>query len=279
MGAYRTRSGKSRGLGYTKCIIVILVIGFSLKHKTEVREHLGLMWDSAHRLLAIERIPPKTKTIPPLAKIHPVAGPKYVKPEPPPVSPLPPPATPAPVISPPQASPISPASVELVLHSGERGHFFTTVQINGHSVKVMVDTGASLVSIPAHLQAALDLPLGRPISITTASDRYSGNETTIQHLAMGPIHLQNIPANLNPRSPNGEILLGMSVLKNLEIVQKNDTLTLRAPLSMAMANMAVQMHKLESPPPEPLKIKRSVRECMGEGKMIDQKVLECIKGN
>ena len=164
--------------------------------------------------------------------------------------------------------------VELSLHTGEGGNYFTAAQINGHAVNVMVDTGASFVSIPESLQAKLELPMGRPMTFTTASDKYPSHGTTIHSLVLGPIQLKDIDGDLNPRSPDGRILLGMSALKNLEMAQKGNTLTLRAPASMAAYAANGGSHAAK-----PLLImKRSVRECMGKGNMIDERALKCIQG-
>jgi hypothetical protein len=120
--------------------------------------------------------------------------------------------------------------------------------------------------------------MGKPMTFTTASDRYTSHETTIRHLVLGPILLQNITGDLNPRSPDGKILLGMSALKHLEMVHKNNTLTLRAPLTMAVMSNGEALNMADKTI-EPLIIKRPVRDCIGKDKMIDQRALDCIKGN
>ena len=250
--------------------IIGLAIGFGLKFGYPIQHHLGPLWESAKKSANRIESGQLPEWLSPSQTLAPKNGPISHKPASPPTAPV--------WNNLPERKADLPKFVELVLHPGENGHFFTPAQINGHSVTVLVDTGASSVSVPANLQAELELPLGRPMTFTTASDRYPSHGTTIRNLVLGPILLQNIEGDLNPRSPDGKILLGMSALKNLEMVHKNNTLTLRAPASMAV-NDSVNYLSATGKSTGLLIMKRSVRECMGKGNMIDQKALECIQGN
>ena len=264
-----SHSRKARNLGYAKWLVLGLVIGLGLRYGDEIQHNAEPLWNSVKKWgKRVEFDKLQAWLSSPQIKQH--TRPVFPQSTNPPGMLLP--------NIQPQRNADSSAVVELILRPGENGHFFTTVQINGHSVNVMVDTGASFVSIPANLQTQLELPMGRPMTFTTASDRYISHETTIRYLVLGPILLQNIKGDLNPRSPDGKILLGMSALKNLELLHKNNTLTLRAPRSMAVMNNPSQINTAGTST-ELLTIKRSVRECMGEAKMLDQKALECIKGN
>jgi len=51
--------------------------------------------------------------------------------------------------------------------------------------------------------------------------------TTIDHLTLGPFQLRGVRAALSPGREEDQVLLGMSVLKQLEFTQRGNTLILR----------------------------------------------------
>ena len=116
----------------------------------------------------------------------------------------------------------------LVLKRGAHGHYIFPGEINGRPVTFLLDTGATLVSVPAHLTAALDLVPGAHQQSITANGTVRTRATRIARLAFGPFVVSEVPASLNPGMRDDYILLGMSVLKHLEFTQRGDTLVLRA---------------------------------------------------
>lgn len=121
---------------------------------------------------------------------------------------------------------VAPGS-ELVLQRGHDGHYVFPGEINGRPVTFLLDTGATLVSVPAHLSAALQLTAGAPQSSVTANGTVTTHATRIDTLAFGPFTLRDVRASLNPGMRDDFILLGMSVLKHLEFTQRGNTLLLR----------------------------------------------------
>jgi aspartyl protease family protein len=119
------------------------------------------------------------------------------------------------------------SGVEVRLKQNAMGHYVTSGQINGQDVIFLLDTGATNVSIGAHLMQELKLQPGRRYLAQTANGTVTVAQTTIQELKIGQITLQNVDANLNPGMQSDKILLGMSALKQLEWTQRGDTLTLR----------------------------------------------------
>jgi aspartyl protease family protein len=116
---------------------------------------------------------------------------------------------------------------ELVLKRGGNGHYQFPGEINGHRVRFLLDTGATLVSVPARLAGELGLvPGARQVSVT-ANGNVDTRATRIDTLAFGPFVVRNVPASLNPGMADDQILLGMSVLQHLEFTQRGDTLILR----------------------------------------------------
>lgn len=116
---------------------------------------------------------------------------------------------------------------ELVLKRSGNGHYIFPGTINGRPVTFLLDTGATLVSIPAHLAGELGLAAGAPQRSIAANGTVATRATRVDALAFGPFALRGIAASLNPGMAGDQILLGMSVLKHLEFTQRGDTLMLR----------------------------------------------------
>jgi aspartyl protease family protein len=121
---------------------------------------------------------------------------------------------------------IAPGS-ELVLKRSHDGHYVFPGTINGEPVTFLLDTGATLVSVPAHLGDELGLKPGARQQAITANGTVTTRATRIDALAFGPFEIRAVPASLNPGMRDSQVLLGMSVLKHLEFTQRGDTLILR----------------------------------------------------
>jgi aspartyl protease family protein len=122
---------------------------------------------------------------------------------------------------------VAPGS-ELVLKRNRDGHYVFPGTINGQPVTFLLDTGATLVSVPAHLAGELGLKPGAYQESITANGTVATRATRVDALAFGPFDLRGVPASLNPGMSDDQVLLGMSVLKQLEFTQRGDTLVLRA---------------------------------------------------
>jgi aspartyl protease family protein len=116
---------------------------------------------------------------------------------------------------------------ELVLKRNRSGHYVAPGTINRKPVTFMLDTGATLVSVPAHQGPALGLRPGAYGKSQTANGIVDIRLTTIESLTLGPFQLREVQAALNPGQNDHPILLGMSVLKNLEFTQSGRNLILR----------------------------------------------------
>lgn len=122
---------------------------------------------------------------------------------------------------------VSDAGVEVVLKQNSMGHYVTSGEINGQTVTFLLDTGATNVSIGAHLGQRLGLVPGKRSVALTANGRVTVADTNVAELKIGKITLNNVEASLNPGMQSDKILLGMSALKQLEWTQRGDMLTLR----------------------------------------------------
>jgi aspartyl protease family protein len=114
-----------------------------------------------------------------------------------------------------------------VLERNHFNHYVTPGTINGVPVVFLIDTGATDVSVPAHLADALGLERGRARTYGTANGPAVVFGTRIDRIAIDAIELRDIPASLNPNVAGDEVLLGMSFLKHLEFTQRDRTLVLK----------------------------------------------------
>lgn len=119
------------------------------------------------------------------------------------------------------------SQTEVRLKQNRQGHYVTSGFINGEEVVFLVDTGATDVAVPAHLANRLNLTAGRQGMASTANGLVRVAESRINTLRIGDIVINNVKANLNPGMQDDHILLGMSVLKQLEFTQRGEWLILR----------------------------------------------------
>lgn len=106
-------------------------------------------------------------------------------------------------------------------------HYIFNGAINGQSVRFLVDTGATSVSIPQHIADRLRLSQGRAYQVNTANGRVQVYQTHIDTLSIGDIKLHQVRAHINPNSHSSMILLGMSALRQLQLQQQGNQLILR----------------------------------------------------
>lgn len=124
----------------------------------------------------------------------------------------------------------SQGAAEVTLQRNRFGHYMATGKVNYQEALFMLDTGATYVAVPANLQKKLGLIAGQVHYTSTANGTSKAYTTIIDQLAIGEIELHNVRASILPGMQGEEILLGMSVLKQLEFSQKGDRLTLRQTL-------------------------------------------------
>lgn len=116
---------------------------------------------------------------------------------------------------------------QVVLQRNRYGHYMVSGEIDGQSTRFMLDTGATLVAIPGELESKLGLKRGWQHYTHTANGTAVAYDTEIAQLKIGGIVLNQVKAAIVPSMQGEEVLLGMSVLKELEFSQKGDQLTLK----------------------------------------------------
>lgn len=115
----------------------------------------------------------------------------------------------------------------VTLAADTRGHFVSEGSVNGLQVRFMVDTGASVVALPAADAARLgiDYRRGERGLVQTASGTAPVYRVTLDQVKLGGIALSAVEGVVIEQGL--EIaLLGMSFLNRLEMKRDGDTMTL-----------------------------------------------------
>lgn len=116
---------------------------------------------------------------------------------------------------------------EVVLRRNSQHHYVANGLINGKPVTFLVDTGATNVSISANLAAKLGLKRGQQGIAHTANGNTTTYATTLNTLNVGDIQFTRVRASITLGMQGNEVLLGMSALKDVELIHKNGELTMR----------------------------------------------------
>jgi len=110
---------------------------------------------------------------------------------------------------------------------GAGGHFTADGQINGGAIRFLVDTGASVVSIPASdaNRLRIDYRKGRRGMVQTAAGPTEAYAVMLDSVRVGGIELQNVEAIVIERGLD-VALLGNSFLTRMEMRREGQTMTL-----------------------------------------------------
>lgn len=125
-----------------------------------------------------------------------------------------------------RAAPSGPASI--TLHPDSRGHYFAQGQINGGAVRMLVDTGASMIALPADdaVRLGIDYRKGQIGYSSTANGVKSVYRVKLDTVRIGDIQLNQVDATVHEGGGLPIVLLGMSFLNRTDIRREGDKLTL-----------------------------------------------------
>jgi len=114
------------------------------------------------------------------------------------------------------------------LSADPRGHFFVDGAVNGVPVRFVVDTGATLVSLPRQdaERLGIDYRSGRHGSSRTANGVVPVYLVKLDSVKIGGIELHNVDGLVHDGSGLDQALLGMSFLNRLEMQRDGATMTL-----------------------------------------------------
>ena len=118
-------------------------------------------------------------------------------------------------------------SVSLSADGG--GHFVTTGQINGRSVRFLVDTGATFVSLGTGDAKRLGINYlqGQKGSVSTANGIVPSYKVKLDEVRVGDVTLNNVDGTVLADDSLPVVLLGMSFLNRMEMKRDGATMVLR----------------------------------------------------
>lgn len=105
------------------------------------------------------------------------------------------------------------------IERNSRGHYVAEAELNGRSVAMLVDTGATLTALPETVAEDVGIFLREDdysLPISTANGTVLAARTVIDEVRIGAISLRGIEALVLKDDSLSEPLLGMSVLNTLQ---------------------------------------------------------------
>lgn len=114
------------------------------------------------------------------------------------------------------------------LYADKAGHFFGNATINGATLKYVIDTGATNVTMNSRdaKAARIDYANGRQVNMSTANGVITARNVTLNTLKIGTIVLNNIEVTIVEGDSPPFVLLGMSAQNKLNIKRENSIMTL-----------------------------------------------------
>lgn len=120
------------------------------------------------------------------------------------------------------------ATASATLYANTQGHFVSDCQINGVTLKFLLDTGATTVALNSGdaKYANIDYKRGEPIRISTANGIVTAYRVSLSSLKIGGISLNQVEASVLEGGSPPIVLLGMSALNRLDMKRQDIALTL-----------------------------------------------------
>lgn len=108
-----------------------------------------------------------------------------------------------------------------------RGHYLAQGSVNGATIRFLVDTGATAVTLPGEFarRIGIDAAAGAPVWVTTANGRVLARRVRLDRVALGELTLHQVDAIV--QDGLGEhALLGMTFLSRTELRREGGRLVL-----------------------------------------------------
>ena len=120
-----------------------------------------------------------------------------------------------------------------ILKDDRRDGYFVDGLINGQPVRFLVDTGATSIAMSERHAARLGISHrvdGTRVGVGTASGRAVGHRVRLREVSVGGMRLNDIRAVVIDGDSPVHVLLGMNVLGEFELEQRENLLILRSRL-------------------------------------------------
>ena len=142
--------------------------------------------------------------------------------------PLAEPARPALVVQPGAAITANSATGSVTLYADSAGHHYAEGQINGVTLRFIVDTGATSIAMNSGdaKYAGIDYKKGEKMQAQTANGTVTGYHAVINTLKLGSVVMNQVDAVVLEGGSPPIVLLGMSALNRLEMKREGIALTL-----------------------------------------------------
>ncbi|MEO6362701.1 MAG: TIGR02281 family clan AA aspartic protease [Caldimonas sp.] len=116
---------------------------------------------------------------------------------------------------------------QIVLTAESGGHFFASGAINGKTVRFVVDTGATNISISQAEADRIGLAYkdGQRGYVNTANGAVPAYRVSLSSVRIGDVEVYNVEATVLP-APLTHVLLGNSFLNRFQMRRENDRMTL-----------------------------------------------------
>ena len=116
---------------------------------------------------------------------------------------------------------------KIVLTASSGGHFLKQGQINGKSVELMVDTGATSVGIGIEdaKRLGLNYQAGQPVRVSTANGTVMGWRIKLASVRVGDVEIFDVDGVVSSGSMP-YVLLGNSFLTRFQMTRTNDQMVL-----------------------------------------------------
>ncbi len=116
----------------------------------------------------------------------------------------------------------APGYREAVLDADARGQYAADALVNGAPVRMMIDTGASVVVLSAETAARLGLAGSTAKwTIKTANGSTTASPVMLDHVSFGGLYMNDVQAVVLPAGAGDMNLLGASFLKRLISVEEH----------------------------------------------------------
>jgi aspartyl protease family protein len=116
-----------------------------------------------------------------------------------------------------------------IIAADDRGMFFTHGSINGHSIKLLVDTGATAVAMSSYDAKRLGILYsvdGELATASTASGLARAWRIKLRSVKVGTLEQKNVEAMVIDGGYPEHVLLGMTFLERMKVSKESNRLTI-----------------------------------------------------
>jgi aspartyl protease family protein len=126
------------------------------------------------------------------------------------------------------STPASSGAKSVVLTADGHGHFFASGAINGGSVRFLVDTGASFISMNSAeaKRLGIDYLKGERAFTSTANGVVPTYRVKLDEVRIGDVTLNNVDGMVHAGNALPVVLLGMSFLNRMEMRRDGEKMIL-----------------------------------------------------